>query len=405
MTATFAYKGRTAGGDLVEGTVEADTHDAAVAQVRARGQVPVEIVQQTRSVLQRELRLPTSKRVKPAAMAAFVRQLATMINAGLPIMRVLAVLARETKRPQLAQVAEALRQDIAGGSSLSEAMARHPRYFDRLAVAMVRVGEAGGALDEVLDRLATTIERQAELRRKVRSAMAYPAAVTGIVVLILTAMVVFIVPMFETMYAQLDAQLPAPTRMLLAVVAQLRKWWFLEIPAIVGAVVGQRRWRRTPKGRATWDAWSLRLPLFGPLLHKTAIARFARTLSSLLRAGVPVLTGLEIAADASSNGVVVGAATRAAAALRGGTSLATALRAEPIVPTLLGEMVAVGEETGSVDELMEKAADAYEADVSATVDGLTAMLEPLLVAVIGVVVGVMLICLYMPMFNIADSVK
>jgi type IV pilus assembly protein PilC len=207
------------------------------------------------------------------------------------------------------------------------------------------------------------------------------------------------------MYAQLDAPLPAPTRVLLAIVDQLRRWWFVELPLVVGGAWAFRRWRRSPEGRARCDTLALRVPLFGPLIHKSAIARFARTLASLLRAGVPVLTGLEIAAEASANRAVVEAAGRAADELRGGTSLATALRAEPVVPTLLGEMVAVGEETGAVDELVEKAADAYEADVAATVDGLTSLLEPLLVAVIGSVVGTMLICLYLPMFNIAQNVK
>jgi type IV pilus assembly protein PilC len=405
MATTFAYKGRTAVGDLVEGTVQAEDHGGAVAQVRSLGHVPVMVAEQSSSMLRKELRLPIGRRVKAKERAAFVRQLATMVSAGLPIMRALAVLARETKKAVLAEVAEAVRQDVAAGASLSEAMARHPRHFDRLAVAMVRVGEAGGALDEVLDRLATTMERQAELRRRVRSAMAYPVAVAGMVVLILTAMVVFIVPMFEGMYAELDATLPAPTRVLLGIVGQLRRWWFLEIPSLVLGVFLLRRWRRSPAGRAQWDALSLRIPLFGPLIHKSAIARFARTLASLLRAGVPVLTGLEIAAEASANQVVIEAAGRASDELRGGVSLATALRAEAVVPTLLGEMVAVGEETGAVDVLVEKAADAYEADVAATVDGLTSLLEPLLVAVIGAVVGTMLICLYLPMFNIAQSVQ
>jgi type IV pilus assembly protein PilC len=405
MATTFAYKGRTPVGDLVEGTVQAEDHGAAVAQVRSLGHVPVSVTAQTSSVLRKELRLPVRRKVKAKERAAFVRQLATMVEAGLPIMRALAVLARETKQPVLSAVAETVRQDVAAGASLSEAIARHPRHFDRLAVAMVRVGEAGGALDEVLDRLATTMERQAELRRKVRSAMAYPVAVAGMVVLILTAMVVFIVPMFQDMYQQLDATLPAPTRLLLAIVGQIRRWWFVELPAVVLGAWGFRRWKRSPEGRAKFDTLSLRIPLFGSLIHKSAIARFARTLASLLRAGVPVLTGLEIAAEASANRAVVEAAGRAADELRGGTSLATALRAEAVVPTLLGEMVAVGEETGAVDVLVEKAADAYEADVAATVDGLTSLLEPLLVAVIGAVVGAMLICLYLPMFNIAQNVK
>jgi type IV pilus assembly protein PilC len=376
-----------------------------VARVRSLGHVPVAVTEQTTSVLKAELRLPIGRRVKAKDRASFVRQLATMVGAGLPILRALAVLARESTCPPLAAVAETVRRDVSAGSSLSEALARHPRHFDRLAVAMVRVGEAGGALDEVLDRLATTMERQVELRRRVRSAMAYPVAVAGMVVLILAAMVLFIVPMFEDMYAQLDATLPTPTRFLLGIVAVLRGWWFVELPVVVLGAVALRRWRRSPQGRYRWDAWSLRLPLFGPLVHRSAIARFARTLASLLRAGVPVLTGLEIAAEASSNRVVVEAAGRAAQELRGGASLATALRAEPVIPTLLGEMVAVGEETGAVDALVEKAADAYEADVAATVDGLTSLLEPLLVAAIGAVVGAMLVCLYLPMFDIAQSVQ
>jgi type IV pilus assembly protein PilC len=401
MSQSFAYRVRDRQGRLVTGTLEAESVTIVAGKLRGMGYVPVSIESSEKKSLQREIKIPgLSGRIKLKEVAVFSRQFATMINSGLTLLRSLSILADQTSNKELARIVGEVRRDVERGIALSAALAKHPKAFSRLYVAMVRSGETGGSLDTVLLRLATTIEKQVELRRKVKSAMTYPIVVGVIVVLILIAMLIFVVPMFKGMYADLDAKLPMPTMVLLAVSNGLKKFFPL---VIVGAGAGAwslTRYVKTPVGRRRWDAFKLRAPVFGQLAHKTALARFSRSLAALVRAGVPILDALEIVAETAGNTVVADAAADTQAAVKSGESLAKPLEAHPVFPPMVVQMIAVGEETGALDELLEKIADFYDSEVEATVDALTSLIEPLLIVVMGVAVGGMVIALYMPMFSI-----
>jgi type IV pilus assembly protein PilC len=406
MSQAYAYKVRDRQGKLVTGTLEAESVTIVAGKLRQMGYVPVSIESGETRSLHREIKIPGfSGRIKLKEVAVFSRQFATMINAGLTLLRSLSILADQTSNKELARIIGEVRRDVERGSALSVALAKHPKAFSRLYVAMVRSGETGGSLDSVLLRLATTIEKQVELRRKVKSAMTYPVVVGAIVVLILIAMLVFVVPMFKGMYADLDAKLPLPTLILLTVSNGLKK--FLPL-AILGAGFGGwslKRYVQTPAGRRRYDALKLRAPVFGPLAHKTALARFSRSLAALVRSGVPILDALEIVAETAGNTVVAEAMADTQAAVKSGESLARPLEAHPIFPPMVTQMIAVGEETGALDELLEKIADFYDSEVEATVDALTSLIEPLLIVVMGVAVGGMVIALYMPMFSIIGKMN
>jgi type IV pilus assembly protein PilC len=401
MSQSFAYKVRDRQGKLVTGRLEAESVTIVAGKLRQMGYVPVSIESGDKKSFQRELKIPYfSGRIKLKEVAVFSRQFATMINSGLTLLRSLSILAEQTSNKELARIVGEVRRDVERGSALSVALAKHPKAFSRLYVAMVRSGETGGSLDSVLLRLATTIEKQVELRRKVKSAMTYPVVVGVIVVLILMAMLIFVVPMFKGMYNDLNAKLPLPTLVLLAVSNGLKKFFPLVIVAAGFGVWSLKRSVTTPAGRRRYDAFKLRAPVFGPLAHKTALARFSRSLAALVRAGVPILDALEIVAETAGNTVVAEAAADTQAAVKAGESLARPLEAHPVFPPMVVQMIAVGEETGALDELLEKIADFYDSEVEATVDALTSLIEPLLIVVMGVAVGGMVIALYMPMFSI-----
>jgi type IV pilus assembly protein PilC len=369
--------------------------------------VPLDIKQQqAKSSLSRNVSIPgLSNRVKLKDVAVFSRQFATMINSGLSLLRALHILAEQTENQALAAIAHEVRMDVEKGSSLSTALARHPKAFNRLYVSMVKAGETGGVLDSVLLRLATTIEKQVELRRKVKSAMTYPAVVAVLVLCIVTAMLLFIIPMFQDLYTQLGGKLPLPTQILINVSKIARKLWFLIFGGEVAAVVGFRKWIATDEGRKRWDVIKLKVPVFGALVRKTALARFSRTLSALVRSGVPILESLDIVADTCGNHVVATAVLDTQAAVKQGEPLARRLEEHPVVPPMVVQMMAVGEETGALDEMLDKIADFYDQEVEATVDALTSLIEPLLIVVMGVCVGGMVISLYLPMFNIIKLIK
>lgn len=406
MAETFTYKVRDRQGKLVEGQLDADNAQLVVSKLRSMGYVPIEIQAAGKQTLSRELKIPgLSDRIKLKDVAVFSRQFATMINAGLSLLRSLYILAEQTESKPLAEVANQVRMDVERGSSLSAALARHPKAFNRLYVAMVRAGEIGGVLDSVLLRLADTIEKQVELRRKVKSAMTYPAVVAVLVLLILTAMLLFIIPMFEDLYKELGGSLPLPTQVLINISAFARKIWYLIFVAEIAAVFFFRKWINSEEGRKRWDAIKLRVPVFGGLVRKTALARFSRTLSALVRSGVPILESLDIVAETSGNHVVAEATRDTQAAVKRGEPLARKLEDHPVFPPMVVQMMAVGEETGALDEMLDKIADFYDQEVEATVDALTSLIEPLLIVVMGVCVGGMVIALYMPMFNIIKLIK
>jgi type IV pilus assembly protein PilC len=328
-----------------------------------------------------------------------------MINSGLSLIRSLHILTDQTDNKKLAAVVTEVRLDVEKGASLSQALSRHPKVFNRLYVSMVRAGETGGVLDSVLLQVADIIEKQVELKRKIKSAMTYPVAVLCLVLLIVTAMLIFVVPTFETLYSDLGGTLPLPTRMLLAVSGFATKFAPLILVFDVLAAFGFKRWIQSDGGRARWDAFKLRVPIFGKLVHKTALTRFSRTFAVLLRSGVPILESLEITAETVNNTVVAAAIKDTQDAVRRGESVATPLAQHAVFPPMVVQMLAVGEETGQVDTMLEKVADFYDQEIEATVDALTSLLEPLLIVVMGGAVGGMVVALYMPMFQIINLVK
>jgi type IV pilus assembly protein PilC len=403
---TYAYKVRDRGGKLLQGTLEADSQQLLIGKLRSMGYMPIDIQQQNQAAMSRELKIPfIGNRVKLKDVAVMSRQFATMINSGLALLRALNILAEQTESRPLAAIVNQVRIDVEKGSSLSAALARHPKAFSRLYVAMVRAGEVGGVLDSVLLRLAETIEKQVELRRKVRSAMTYPIVVMVLVLLIVTAMLLFIIPMFKGLYAELGGTLPLPTLILLKVSSIVRTYWYLIFGAQFGLVWGFRRWVKTENGRNRWDAIKLKLPVVGLLTRKTALARFSRTLSALVRSGVPILESLDIVAETSGNNVVSIAVLDTQFAVKSGEPMSQRLERHPVFPPMVVQMMAVGEETGALDEMLDKIADFYDQEVEATVEALTSLIEPLLIVVMGAAVGGMVISLYLPMFNIIKLIK
>jgi len=403
---TFTYKVRDRGGKLVEGTLEADSQQLLIGKLRSMGYMPIDIKQQNAPTMSRDLSLPfVGNRVKLKDVAVLSRQFATMINSGLALLRALNILAEQTESRPLATIVNQVRIDVEKGSSLSAALSRHPKAFSRLYVAMVRAGEVGGVLDSVLLRLAETIEKQVELRRKVRSAMTYPIVVMVLVLLIVTGMLLFIIPMFKGLYKELGGTLPFPTLLLINISTIMRKFWYLMFGAGFGAIYAFRRWIRTENGRKRWDIIKLRLPVVGLLVRKTALARFSRTLSALVRSGVPILESLDIVAETSGNHVVSVAVLDTQLAVKSGEPMSRRLEQHPVFPPMVVQMMAVGEETGALDEMLDKIADFYDQEVEATVEALTSLIEPLLIVVMGACVGGMVISLYLPMFNIIKLIK
>lgn len=407
MPDTYAYKVRDRSGKLLEGKLEADSQPLVLSKLRSMGYIPVSIEREgEKATLKKEIKIPGfGNKVKTGEVAIFARQFATMINAGLTLLKSLAILEDQTENKAFAKIIGDVRKDIETGLSTSAAMTKHPKVFSQLFIAMVKSGETGGNLDEVLMRLATTMEKQVELKRKVKSAMTYPAVVGVLILLIFTAMLLFIVPVFKGMYADLGGTLPLPTRFLLKISEIVRKLWFLVVAVQVGTVFAFKRWIATEKGRAGWDSIKLRLPIAGKLIRKTAIARFTRTLSGMLRSGVPILEALDITSQTAGNEVVASAIREASNSVRNGEPLSKPLLAAPVIPPMVVQMMAVGEETGALDEMLEKIAEFYDAEVEATVEALTSLIEPLLIVFMGLVVGSMVVALYMPMFQIVSLVK
>jgi type IV pilus assembly protein PilC len=403
MPTTFDYKVRDRSGNLVSGQLVGDSEMLVLQKLRDQGMTPVE-VKKANAGMKMEINLRPGK-VKLKQVAIFSLQFATMVNSGLPILRALSILSDQTESKELQKVLVEVRTDVEQGSSLSNAMAKHPKAFNNLFISMVRAGEAGGVLDDVLLKLADTIEKEVELRRQIKSAMTYPIVVLVLVLGIMGAMLLFIVPQFETIYADLGSELPLPTRILLGASKLLRTyWWFFFIVAPF-ARYAFRRYKKTESGRARVDALKIRVPVFGPLFHKVALARFAATGGMLLRAGVPILQALDIMKETVNNRVLSVALEDVKTSVREGESIAKPLGKHKVFPPMVVQMLAVGEETGAVDTMLDKVSDFYNSEVTATVDALTSLIEPLLIAIIGGCVGAAVVALYMPMFNIINLIK
>jgi type IV pilus assembly protein PilC len=401
MAETYAYKARDRGGKVLSGTLVADNEALVLQRLREQGYTPLEVGKQKRGI---NIEL-SPKKVKLKELAVFCRQFATMVNSGLPILRALSILADQTSNPQLAKTLTAVRMDVEQGAGLSQALQKHPKIFNDLFVAMVRSGETGGSLDDVLLRLAALLENEVKLRGKIKSAMTYPIAVVALVVLIMSAMLLFVVPQFQTIYASLGGNLPMPTRVLLTMSNVFKSYWYMVLMSVFVFRFFFKRWKKTPKGRETVDGLKLRVPVFGNLFHKTALSRFASTTAMLLHSGVPILQALDIVIDTVNNKILAKAITDVQGSVREGESMAKPLMKHKVFPPMVVQMIAVGEETGQVDTMLEKVASFYDQEVEASVDALTSLIEPLLIAVIGGCVGMAVVALYMPMFNIIKLIQ
>ncbi|MFH1329287.1 MAG: type II secretion system F family protein [Actinomycetota bacterium] len=405
-TMTFEYKVRNRAGGVQRGQMEAASSASVARALRDKGFVPLRITERRVGTLDKAVRLPgIGKKVKSKEVAVFSRQLATMVNSGLTLVRALTVLQEQTQNTAFAQIIGDVRTRVEQGSSLSVSLTNHPKVFGHLYVAMVQAGEVGGALDETLVRLADTLESGVRLRSKVKSAMAYPVVVLSLIVFIVMAMLLFIVPIFSKMYVELGGELPLPTRTLVGISNLLGRFWWLLGLITVGSVMGLKRWVRTPEGREKWDRFKLRLPIFGKLVQKVAVSRFARTMSVLSRTGVPVLQALDIVSVTAGNAMVSAALRDVQESVKRGESLAGPLSRHEVFPPMVTHMMAVGEETGALDAMLAKVADFYDQEVDDSVNALTSLIEPILIIVMGVAVGGILICLYLPMFNIANLIQ
>ena len=408
MATTFEYRAKDSDGKVKKGTIDASTQTAAATALRGKGLSPLSLSETApaNSGLKKEIKIPgLTDRVKAKDVAIFSRQFATMINAGLSLLRSLSILSDQTENKALSEIIDLVKADVERGTSLSAAMEQHPKAFNQLYTAMVKAGEVGGVLDDTLLRLADTLEAQVALRSKIKSAMMYPIAVFGLVIFIVAAMIIFVVPMFEALYADLGGELPGATKFLLLLSKIVTTYWWAVIIISVSSLVAFKRWIATTGGRSTFDAIKLKLPIFGNLIHKTAIARFSHTLAALTKTGVPILQAMDIVSDTAGNAVVARAVQDVKASVAEGESIAAPLRDHPVFPPMVVQMIAVGEETGALDTMLEKVGDFYDSEVESMVEGLTSLIEPLLIVVLGATVGGMLIALYMPMFNIGNLVQ
>jgi type IV pilus assembly protein PilC len=403
MPTTFDYKVRDRTGNLVSGQLVGDSEALVMAKLREMGMTPVQ-VKRANAGMKMEINLRPGH-VKLKQIAIFCRQFATMVNSGLPILRALSILADQTESKELSKILGVVRTDVEQGSSLSNAVAKHPKAFNNLFVSMIRAGETGGVLDMVLLELADQIEKEVELRRKIKSAMTYPVVVVCLVMGILAAMMLFVVPQFESIYASLGSTLPLPTRILLMISRGIRTYWFVVLGGTIGFIFALRRYKKTDSGRARIDAIKIKIPVFGPLFHKVALARFSSTFGMLLHAGVPILGALDIVKETVNNKVISKAVDEVKGSIREGESIAKPLSKHGVFPPMVVQMMAVGEETGAVDTMLDKVSQFYNQEVTAAVDALTSLIEPLMIAVIGGAVGAAVVALYMPMFNVINLIQ
>jgi type IV pilus assembly protein PilC len=401
--AGFAYSAISIDGLETVGEIHAPDLEAAREQLRIRGLL-AHTLRELPSAGDEGLRT-AFKKVKPRSMQVFSRQFATMIEAGLNIVAALVILEQQTDDAYLAEVIAELRADVEGGLLLSQAMARHPKVFDELYVSMVQAGEASGLLDNVLDRVADQIEKATKLRRRVKGAMVYPTVVFTFATLVLVAMLMFIVPIFAKIFTDLHGQLPLLTRGVLAASGVLRHQWYIVFPLAIGLVWGGLRYKKTEQGRQQWDRFKLRIPLkIGEVVLKVVMARLLRTLATLVAAGVDIIKALEIAGSTAGNWVIESALADVRVKVQEGVPIAEPLTADPVFPPMVSQMVRIGEETGELEQMLSKIADFYEDEVDSAIQNLTSIIEPIMMIGVGMMVGVIIIAMYLPMFKMMQLI-
>jgi type IV pilus assembly protein PilC len=409
---TFTFRAMDLAGAATAGELEAESKSQVSEQLRQRGLIVLDVSEKS-NPLKIEDVMRRWKSVDMRELAVFSRQFATLVASGMPMLRTLHTLEQQTKDEEIQEAVAGLRADVEAGSTLEQAMERHPRVFDRLFRAMVRSGEQSGRLDEALDRIAFQVEKQDALRRQVKSALMYPALVFGFAIVVLIAIVVFVIPVFANIFKELaeehpeeGSSMPMPTELCIGFSNVLTHYWFLLIPGIALTFWAFFRWKKTERGKDQWDRLILRLPFkIGDVIQKVALARWSRTFSGSVSAGVPMLQAIQLTGETAGNVVVEKAMDDMYGSVKQGGSLAAPIESNDIFPPMVGHMVSVGEETGQLETMLSKIADFYEAEVDAKVKALTSLIEPIMICFVGGMVGFIVISMYLPLFSIYEKIR
>ncbi len=397
----YKWEGKTGKGIVKKGEMEAPNEAAIRIHLRQQNIIPTKVATKGKDI---KISLPFGKKVKQRSIAVFTRQLATMIDAGLPLVQSLEILSSQQESKVFKNIIREIREDVEGGSTFAGALKKHPSVFNELYTNLVVAGEEGGILDNILTRLANYIEKSEALKKKVKSALIYPATIVGVAVIVVMILMIFVIPVFETMFKSAGQSLPLPTLIVLTMSKLIKKYVIILIPALILLFYLGKKYYQTENGRAVIDRILLKLPVFGPLFKKIAVARFSRTLGTLVSSGVPILDGLNIVSRTSGNRTVETAILNARASIREGETIAEPLGRSKIFPPMVIQMISVGESTGALDSMLSKIADFYEEEVDIAVSNLTSLLEPFLMIFLGVVIGGVVISMYLPIFNMASAV-
>ncbi len=402
--ATFAYVGRSKSGSVKKGELVAKSRDEAVEQLRKQSVVVTSLEEKA---AKEGFKLSFGSGLTDKDLVVFTRQFGTMINAGLPLIQCLEILSTQSENAALRKAIGEVKVQVEGGSTFSDALRRHPKIFDDLYINMVHAGEVGGLLDTILNRLSKHIEKAMKLKAQIKSAMVYPAAICGIAVIVITVLMIWVIPVFEKMFREMSngkMALPGPTQLVIDMSNFVQGNWYLILGAIVGMVIGVKKYYATPQGRLAIDKLLLKVPVFGDLIRKASVAKFTRTLGTLLSSGVPLLEALSICAKTSGNKVVEGSLLDARASISGGKTISEPLAKSGTFPKMVTHMIAVGESTGALDSMLGKIADFYEEEVDQAVASLTALLEPMMMVFLGVTIGFIVIAMYLPIFSMASAI-
>jgi type IV pilus assembly protein PilC len=394
---TFTYTARALNGQLKSATIEAKTRDEVVQQLRKQKLTVVKVDEQVKK--------KTGGKIAMRDVVIFTRQFATMINAGLPLVQALDILAKQSENPALKEVTRQVVFDVESGHTVADALRKHPKAFTDLYTNMVAAGEAGGILDTILLRLAVFLEKNDALVRKVKGAMIYPGVILSVAVIAIGVLLLFVIPVFKEMFASVGMALPLPTRVVIGLSEFLQGYWYMVAGGIAAGVWMLRRYYATSAGKLAIDRMLLRFPILGDVLRKSAVSRFTRTLGTLISSGVSILEGLEITAKTAGNRVIQDAIMESRASIAGGESIAAPLQKSQVFPPMVISMIAVGEQTGGLDEMLSKIADFYDEEVDAAVSGLLSMMEPVMIVFLGVVVGGMVVSMYLPIFDMMNAVQ
>ncbi len=398
----FKYSGKTRSGTIQKGEVEASDRDNAVAVLRQRQVLVTSIKTKPKNI---EIKLPGVGGIKPREIVIFTRQFATMIDAGLPLVQCLDILGRQAENKEFADIIMKVKTDVESGESFAEALHKHPNVFDDFYANMVEAGEVGGILDTILSRLAAYMEKAQALKGKVKSAMVYPIAIVSIAALVIVFLMTFVIPVFAEMFDSFGGTLPAPTRLIMAMSDITKRYVLYFIPVVAIAIFLFKRFYRTDKGKRLVDSIMLKAPVFGPLIQKVAVAKFTRTLGTLISSGVPIIDGLHITARTAGNKIVEEAVLTTINSVKEGQSLAEPLGRESIFPPMVVQMIEVGESSGTLDAMLDKIADFYDEEVDTAVEGLTSLMEPALMVFLGVTIGFIVVAMYLPIFKMAGAVE